>query len=228
MITKLRGDFFTNDSQRQLLVLPEHTDWAITSGVHNKRSVGEYPTLTIPCTNALHKIRSVNHQVLSFCINTFRVTKNLMIGVNSFVRSSLHIDIDNVSFICKSATSKKRLNEFDGRPLRRHNICLSAFFKILLLARGLSGLLTVLLCTIVLVEISFKNSRANSKISEFMHSQAGSTKLLPAMLASQTVDGTLYYLSLYQYGLVLINRVHTCLLSWHKSKHLTPMVITSH
>ena len=46
---------------------------------------GEYSTLTIPCTNALHEVHAVNHQVLSFYINTFRVTKDLMIGVNSFV-----------------------------------------------------------------------------------------------------------------------------------------------
>ena len=32
---------------------------------------------TIPCTNVLHKVCTVTHQVLLFCINTFRVTKDL-------------------------------------------------------------------------------------------------------------------------------------------------------
>ena len=56
----------------------------ITSGVYDKRREGEYPTLTISCTNALCKVLTIDHQVL-FCINTFRVTNDLMIGVNSFV-----------------------------------------------------------------------------------------------------------------------------------------------
>ena len=30
-------------------------------------------------------INTINHRVLSFCIHTFSVTKDLMIGVNSFV-----------------------------------------------------------------------------------------------------------------------------------------------
>ena len=58
---------------------------SVTARVHNKGKQREYPILTIPCTNALRKVRTVNHRVLSFCINTFRVTKDLMIGVNSFV-----------------------------------------------------------------------------------------------------------------------------------------------
>ena len=53
--------------------------------VHNIRKEGEYPTLTIPYTNALHKVRSVNHRVLSFCIDTLRKTKDSLIGVNGFV-----------------------------------------------------------------------------------------------------------------------------------------------
>ena len=60
----------------QPLVLPR---------VHNKRREGEYPTLTMPCTNALRKVPSVNHRVLSFCINTLRETKGTLIGVNSVV-----------------------------------------------------------------------------------------------------------------------------------------------
>ena len=46
----------------------------IVSIVHNKRE-GEYPILTITCTNALHKVCAISHRVLSFCINTIRVTK---------------------------------------------------------------------------------------------------------------------------------------------------------
>ena len=61
--------------------------------VHNERKEGEYPNLTIPSTNALHKVCAVNHPVLSFCINTFRVTKDLMIGVNSFVVLCIQISI---------------------------------------------------------------------------------------------------------------------------------------
>ena len=57
----------------------------LISRVHNKRREGEYLTLTVLCTNALCKVRAVNHWVLSFCINTFSATKDLMIGVNSFV-----------------------------------------------------------------------------------------------------------------------------------------------
>ena len=55
------------------------------SRAHNKRREEEYPTLTIPCTNALCKVPSVNHQVLSFYINTLRETKGALIGVNSVV-----------------------------------------------------------------------------------------------------------------------------------------------
>ena len=33
----------------------------VIARVYNKRREGEYPTLTILCTNALHKFRSVNH-----------------------------------------------------------------------------------------------------------------------------------------------------------------------
>ena len=39
----------------------------------------------IPYTNILRKAHAVNHRVLLFCINTFRVAKDLMIGVNSFI-----------------------------------------------------------------------------------------------------------------------------------------------
>ena len=53
--------------------------------VHNIRREGEYPTLTIPCTNALPKVWSGNHRVLSFCINVLRETKDLLIGVNSIM-----------------------------------------------------------------------------------------------------------------------------------------------
>ena len=39
----------------------------------------------ISCTNALRKVPSVHHRVLSFCINTLRETKGALIGVNSVV-----------------------------------------------------------------------------------------------------------------------------------------------
>ena len=58
---------------------------SITARVHNKGKEREYPILTIPFTNAPRKACTINHQGLSFCINTFRATKDLMIGVNSFV-----------------------------------------------------------------------------------------------------------------------------------------------
>ena len=57
----------------------------IVARVHDKRKDGEYLTLTISRTNALRKVHAINHQVLSFCVNTFRVIKDLMIVVNSFV-----------------------------------------------------------------------------------------------------------------------------------------------
>ena len=53
--------------------------------VHNRRREGEYPTLTVPCTSALLKVRAVNHRVL----NTFWLARDLMIGVNIFVYSCL-------------------------------------------------------------------------------------------------------------------------------------------
>ena len=49
----------------------------LLSRVHNKRTEEEYSTLIIPCTNALRKVCAVNHRVLLFCNNTFRVTKRL-------------------------------------------------------------------------------------------------------------------------------------------------------
>ena len=65
---------------------------------------GEYPILTTPCTNALHKVWHVKHRVLSFCINTLRETKvDLLIGVNSILlgivdtRLDIDISIDHVS-----------------------------------------------------------------------------------------------------------------------------------
>ena len=58
---------------------------SMVSKVHNKRKEGEYSTLTIYCTNALRKVHMVNHQVFLFCINTFRITEDLIIDANSFV-----------------------------------------------------------------------------------------------------------------------------------------------
>ena len=57
----------------------------IVARVHVKRKDRQYLTLTISRTNALRKVHTINHRVLSFCANTFRVTKDLMIVVNSFV-----------------------------------------------------------------------------------------------------------------------------------------------
>ena len=82
-----------------------------------KRREGQYPTLTIPCTNALRKVHATTHQVLSFCINTFRVTKDLMIGVNSFVGLCIQLDINIVLFIWGRLTSKKCSIELDGHSL---------------------------------------------------------------------------------------------------------------
>ena len=65
----------------------------ILSRIHNKRREGEYPTLTTPCTNALHKICAINHWILLFCINTFRVTKDSMTGIDSFVVLCVQISI---------------------------------------------------------------------------------------------------------------------------------------
>ena len=60
----------------------------LLSRVHNKRREEEYPTLIIiPCTNALCKVCAVNHRVLLFCINTFRVTKKL----NNLLRAMYRI-----------------------------------------------------------------------------------------------------------------------------------------
>ena len=58
---------------------------SVTARVHNKGNEREYPILTIPCTSAPYKVCTINHRVLSFCINTFRAKKDLMIGVNSYV-----------------------------------------------------------------------------------------------------------------------------------------------
>ena len=57
---------------------------------HNKGREGEYPTLTIPCTNALRKVHAVSHWVISFCINTFKEAKDLMVGINSFCSSFIY------------------------------------------------------------------------------------------------------------------------------------------
>lgn len=41
-------------------------------------------TLKITCTNALYEVYAINYQVSSFCVNTYRETKYLLIGVDSF------------------------------------------------------------------------------------------------------------------------------------------------
>ena len=55
-------------------------------------------------------------------------------------------------------------------------ICLSAFFKIPLLAQGFPGLLTMLFHIIVsswVIEVPFRNSRVDWKISEVTNSYNG-------------------------------------------------------
>ena len=81
----------------------------------------------------------------------------------------------------------------------------------------------------VLIEIPFKNSRADSKISKFTHSQAGSRHLACNQAASSNtyVIDRRWCTVLSMVVSILINRVHTCLLSCPKSRHSTPQVITS-
>ena len=82
------------------------------------------------------------------------------------------INMDSVSWKKVQLARKAQIN-LTACYSWQHNIGLSAFFKILLLAKGLSGLFILLFCTIVLgwiVEIPFENSRADLKISEFTHS----------------------------------------------------------
>ena len=65
----------------------------------SKRREGEYPTLTVPCTKVLQKHCKPLGSLI--CINTIRVTKVLMIGVNSFV-IFIYIDIGIVSVMLLS------------------------------------------------------------------------------------------------------------------------------
>ena len=65
----------------------------------SKRREGEYPTLTVPCTKVLQKHCKLLGSLI--CINTFRVTKALIIGVNSFV-IFIYIDIGSVSIMLLS------------------------------------------------------------------------------------------------------------------------------
>ena len=80
----------------------------------------------------------------------------------------------------------------------------------------------------LLIEIPFKNSRADLKMSKFTHSQGGSRHLVHNQAASSNayVIDRRWYIVLSVLVSILINRVHTCLLSCPKSKHLTPQVIT--
>ena len=141
--------------------------YEFTAKVHNKTREGEYLTLTIPCTNGLCKVCAVNHQILSFCINTFRVPKDL-IGVNSIV--VLHIQISILYCSCEKVQQARNawMNLTVGHSWQ-YNICpLTSCCW----AQGLPVLLTVLFHTIVLgwiMEIPFRNSRADSKIPKFTH-----------------------------------------------------------
>ena len=69
----------------QYMVLQWNVDVLNQKRIYNKRRKGEYSTFTMPGKNVLRKVRSVNHRVLSFCINTLRETKDSLIGVNSVV-----------------------------------------------------------------------------------------------------------------------------------------------
>ena len=79
------SNLFSVDFSSVKILIPLSQLPSVQSRVHNKRRKGRYSTLIKPCTNALRKVCAVNHQVLSSYINTFRVTKDLMIGVNNFV-----------------------------------------------------------------------------------------------------------------------------------------------
>ena len=54
----LSYNYSPKSQSREVDNIPLHK---LLSRVHNKRSQGEYPTLTLPCTNALHKVCAVNH-----------------------------------------------------------------------------------------------------------------------------------------------------------------------
>ena len=88
----------------------------VISRVHNKRREGEYPTLTIPCTNALRKVPSVNHRVLLFCINTLRETKGALISVNRVVLGIVDmVDIDiNIVNVSTLTTGRAAMNFMPG------------------------------------------------------------------------------------------------------------------
>ena len=57
----------------------------IPARIHIIWREGGHLILTIACTNTLHKDHIFNYWVLLFYINTYRVTKDLLIGINSFV-----------------------------------------------------------------------------------------------------------------------------------------------
>ena len=127
--------------------------------VHNKEGrEGEYPTLTIACTNALRKVCCVNCRILSFCINIYKETNNLLIDVDTFV----YVDINIASFMLGRGTSEKHWNEFRCSVIHDNVQHLSTFFKLLLLS--LFGKLTVLHHTIFPGWILFRD---NLKIFKF-------------------------------------------------------------
>ena len=89
--------------------------------------------------------------------------------------TALYSSFSYIQYILVLYRLCEEVQEFDSQSLTMNTIyiCLSASFKILLLASGLPGLLIVLFHTIVLgwiVEIPFGNSRVDSKMSEFMDS----------------------------------------------------------
>ena len=136
----------------------------------------------------------------------------------------MYVDID-ISFMWGSVTSQKRSNEFNSRSLTMH-ICLSSsVFKILLLVRGLSGLLTVLLTILARRYPSLCFPRLVPRwrlVSNLATSSNACTKdrrwcSVLSMVVSICV-GIGKQSSCF----------HTRLFSCRKSKHLTPKVITGH
>ena len=135
--------------------------------VHNKRREGEYPTLTVPCTNTLYKVRAIKHWVLLLC---FKVTKDLMTGANSFV--VLHVQI-SISYHSRAEVYPARNTQMNSTA--GHSWCSNNLHTFQFCLKYLTGsnASLVLFHTIVsgwFAEIRFGNSRADSEISKFMHS----------------------------------------------------------
>ena len=92
------------------------TLYLLITRVHNKRMEGEYSTLMMHCTNTLHEVCAVNHQVLSFYINNVGVVKDSMVSVNSFVVLCIYRYRYCIIRVRK-CNNKKPSNEFNGWSL---------------------------------------------------------------------------------------------------------------